>query len=182
MRSPAIPLSVAFGVASGAAHAQTVTAPPPRLAPDADTWMISETTSPVDYAPIVTATTVQRLDANGSSLQLSIHCRGGRTELLVGGMAVARSGENYTISYRINDAQSVQLAAVPSSFGVGAAFKGDVVRLLQSLPKQGGMAIRLSTREGATLDGYFSLGGLTAARDKIAAACRWPQAISAPPN
>ena len=182
MRSPAIQLSVAFGMASAAAHAQSTTATPPREAPQADTWIVSETTSPVDYVPIVTATTAQRRGADGSSLQLSIHCRRGRTELVVTGAAVARSGEDYTISYRINDAQPVQLAAVPSSFGAGAAFKGDVVRLLQSLPEQGGMSIRLSTKAGAALDGYFSLGGFKTARDKVAAACSWPQAITTPRN
>ena len=34
------------------------------------------------------------------------------------------------------------------SFGAGAAFKGDVVRLLQSLPEEGDIAVRLSSRNG----------------------------------
>ena len=115
----------------------------------ADNWIVSETTSPVDYTPIVTATTLSRGGSDGSSMQLSIHCRGGRTELVVAGSAVSRGGEDYTISYRINDDQPVQLAAAPPSFGAGAAFRGDIVRLLQSLPEEGDVAIRLSTRAGA---------------------------------
>jgi hypothetical protein len=144
----------------------------------ADNWIVSETTSPVDYAPIVTATASYRRGADGSPMQLSIHCRGARTELVVAGSAVTRSGEDYAISYRINDEQPVQLAAAPPSFGTGAAFRGDVVRLLQSLPDEGGIAIRLFTRAGAVLDGYFLLSGLKMVREKVSTACRWPHAVS----
>lgn len=157
-------------------------APPLRQAPQADNWadnwIVSETTSPVDYAPIVAATASYRGGADGTTMQLSIHCRGGRTELVVAGPAVTRSGEDYAISYRINDEQPVQLAAVSPSFGAGAAFRGDVVRLLQSLPEEGGIAIRLFTRAGAILDGHFLLSGLRMVRDKVSAACRWPHAVS----
>ena len=40
---------------------------PARPAPAADNWIVSETTSPVDYTPIVTATTFSRGGSNGSS-------------------------------------------------------------------------------------------------------------------
>ena len=157
-------------------------APPPRQAPQADNWaenwIVSETTSPVDYAPIVTATAAYRRGADGPSMQLSIHCRGGRTELVVTGPAVTRSGEDYAISYRINDEQPVQLAAATPAFGAGAAFRGDVVRLLQSLPDEGGITIRLFNRAGVVLDGYFQLSGLRMVRERVSTACRWPHAIS----
>ena len=115
-------------------------------------------------------------------MQLSIHCRGGRTELVVSGPAVSGGGADYTISYRINDGQPVQLAAGSPSFGTGAAFTGDVVRLLQSLPEEGDIAVRLSTRSGAAQDGHFSLGGLKTVREKVAAACKWPHAVARPRN
>jgi hypothetical protein len=157
-------------------------APPPGQPPQADNgadnWIVSETTSPVDYTPIVAATASYRRGADGTSMQLAIHCRGGRTELVVTGPAVTRSGEDYAISYRINDEQPVQLAAASPSFGAGAAFRGDVVRLLQSLPEEGGITIRLLARAGAVLDGVFLLSGLKMVRDKVSTACRWPHAIS----
>jgi hypothetical protein len=62
----------------------------------------------------------------------------------------------------------------------GAARKGDVVRLLQSLPEEGDIAVRLSSRKGGTREGYFSLNGLKVVREKLAAACKWPQAIAKP--
>jgi hypothetical protein len=204
----AVPLSVALTVASGAAFAQSASDPmlracslmeraerlecldklsrdivtSDRSARGGDNWIISETTSPVDYSPIVAAITSSRGASNGSSIQLSIHCRGGRTELVVAGPAVSRSGGDYAISYRINHDQPVQLAAGSPSFGTGAAFTGDVIRLLQSLPEEGHIAVRISTRSGAAQDGDFLLGGMKTVREKLAAACNWPHAVAGPRN
>jgi hypothetical protein len=155
-------------------------APPAGPAPGSDNWVVSETTSPVDYTPIVTATALST--GGSSSMRLSIHCRGGRTELVVAGPAVSRGSVDYVISYRINDGQPVQLAAGSPSFGTGAAFTGDIVRLLQSLPENGHIAVRISARGGAVQDGRFSLGGLKTVREKLAAACKWPGAIAGPRN
>jgi len=155
-------------------------APPAGPAPGSDNWVVSETTSPVDYTPIVTATALST--GGSSSMRLSIHCRGGRTELVVAGPGVSRGSGDYVISYRINDGQPVQLAAGSPSFGAGAAFTGDIVRLLQSLPENGHIAVRISARGGAVQDGRFSLGGLKTVREKLAAACKWPGAIAGPRN
>jgi hypothetical protein len=189
----AIPLSVAFGVASRIAFAQGVTDPmahlracstmeraerlqcldrlsrdiaaPDRAAGGGDNWIISETTSPVNYTPIVTATAFAR---GGSLTQLAIYCRGGRTELVVSGPAVSGDGADSTISYSVNDGRPVQIAAGSPSFGTGAAFTGDVVRLLQSLPEDGHIAVRISPwgcRSGRTFfdrrikDGAGETGG-----------------------
>jgi len=206
----AIPLSVAFEVASGIALAQGAADPmahlracsmmehaerlqcldrlsrdiaaPDRAAGVGDNWIISETTSPVNYTPMVTATAFSRGGSDGSLMRLAIHCRGGRTELVVSGPAVSTGGMDYTISYRVNDGQPVQLAAGRPSFGTGAAFTGDIVRLLQSLPEDGHIAVRISPRGGAAQDGRFSLGGLKTVREKLAAACRWPNAVAGPRN
>jgi hypothetical protein len=201
----AISLSVAFEVASGLAFAQGAADPmaglracslmereerleclenlsrniaPARPVPGADNWIVSETTSPVDYTPVVTATTFSRDGSNGSSMQLSIRCRAGRTELVVAGPAVSRSKEGYAISYRINDGAQVELPAAPSSSGTGVAFTGDVVRLLQALPEEGEVVIRLVTRTGAAQKGDFLLGGLKMVRERLAAPCKWPQAAA----
>lgn len=203
----AISLLMAFVVASGGALAQGATDPiehlractmleqaerlecldrlsrtiaaPVRVAGEGDGWIVSETTSPVNYAPIVSATTPSRA---GSLMQLAIHCRSGRTELVVSGPAATGSGADYTVSYSVNDGKPVQVAAGPPSFGSGVAFTGDVVRLLQSFPDDGHIAIRIAPRAGAAQDGLFSLGGLKTLREKLATACRWPNAVAAPRN
>jgi hypothetical protein len=148
----------------------------------ADNWIVSETTSPVDYTPIVTATAFSRGGSDGSVMKLAIYCRGGRTELVVSGPAVSSSGANYIISYRVNDGQPVQLPAGPASFGTGAAFTGEIVRLLQSLPEDGQIDVRIFPGGGTAQDGRFSLGGLKTAREKLAAVCRWPHAVAGPRN
>lgn len=164
-----IMLSVAFEIVSRVALAQ-----------GGEAWVISETTSPVDYTPIVTATAFVQGNAGGALKQLSIHCRGGRTELIVGGPALSEGNADYALSYRLDDAQPVQIAAGRPSYGTGIAFRGDVIGLLQSLPAEGDLAIRLTARTGAVHDGHFSLAGLKAARDRVAAACKWPRTIAKP--
>ena len=206
----AIALSVALGIASEIAFAQDAADPmthlracasmeraerlqcldrlardiaaPDRAAGGGDNWIVSETTSPVNYAPIVTATAFSRGGSDGSLMQLAIYCRSGRTDLVVSGPAVSGGGADYTISYSVNDGQPVQLAAGSPSFGTGVAFAGDIVRLLQSLPEDGHIAVRISPRGGAAQDGRFSLGGLKTVREKLAAACRWPNAVAGPRN
>lgn len=154
-------------------------APRHRLTPE-DEWTVSQTTSPVDYSPIATATTSSRSGTGESAMQLSIRCRGGRTELVLAGPGIARGGGDDAISYRVNDNPAVQVAAAVPAFGPGAAFAVDVVRLLQSLPDHGELIVLLSPRSGTAHDGTFSLAGLDAARAKLAAACRWPRAIATP--
>ncbi|MEA3142090.1 MAG: hypothetical protein QOK23_4259 [Gammaproteobacteria bacterium] len=205
MKSVATPLSVAFGIASAAAFAQSANDPmaqlrtcslmesaerlscldklsrniaPPATPSEADNWVVSETTSPVDYKPIVAASAFSR--GSDSSMQLSIYCRNGRTELVVTAPALSRKGETYALSYSVNGNPPVQLAAGSPLSGTGAAFQGDVVRLLASFPDEGDLVIRLSTRMAPAFDGSFSLGGLKMVRDKIAAACNWPRAVANP--
>ena len=157
-------------------------APPARSAPKVEGWIISQTSSPVDYAPIATATVASREVASGSTMQLSIRCRGGRIEPAIAGPAISGRGEDYVVSYRVNGGQPVQIAAGVPAFGAGVVFKGDAVPLIQSLPSEGELAVHLSPRVGTAQDGIFSLAGLETVRAKIATACKWPHAIAKPNN
>jgi hypothetical protein len=152
----------------------------PRPANQAGNWIISLTTSPVDYSPVATATTSSRDGAGESGMTLSIRCHGGRNELIVAGPGVSGRGGDYSISYRVNDGQALQVAAAAPASGTGVAFGGDVVRLLQSLPDNGRLNIRLARRAGPALDAVFPLGGLDAVRAKLTAVCRWPQPTAKP--
>jgi hypothetical protein len=156
------------------------TSPSLRLALVGDGWVVSETTSPIDYSPIATATTASRKVGSGLAMQLSIRCRGGRTELAVTGPAITGRGDNYFISYRVNGGQSVQLAGATAAFGDGVALKGDVVTLLQQLPGDGEFTVRLIPLSGNELEGIFSLNGLETLRTRIGATCKWPHAIAKP--
>ncbi|MEK9283302.1 MULTISPECIES: hypothetical protein [unclassified Bradyrhizobium] len=157
-------------------------APSRRETARADNWTISETTSPVDYSPIATATTSPRAGSVEQSMKLSIRCRGGRTELSLAGPGISGRGDDYVISYRINGGQPVQVAATVPAIGSGVAVAGDVVRLLQSLPDNADLVVHLSPRTGAVHDATFSLAGLDAMRARMAAICKWPQAVARPSN
>jgi hypothetical protein len=210
MKRARLPLSIALALTSGIALAQEANDPMAQLracslmerterlecldklsravtpsarpAPKGEGWIISQTTSPVDYAPIATATIASREVAGGSAMRLSIGCRRGRTELTLAGPAISGRGEDYVISYRVNGSQPVQAAAAVPSFGAGIAFKDDAVGLVQSLPSEGELAVQLSPRVGTVQDGIFSLVGLGTVRAKIATACKWPQAVATPNN
>jgi len=144
-----------------------------------DNWIISQTTSPVDYSPVTTATTLSHNDTAESAMKLSIRCRGGRTELVVTGPGISGRGD-YAISYRVNEGQQMQIAAALPASGAGVAFGGDVIRLLQSLPDTGNLSVHLAPRAGTALGGTFSLGGWQAVRAKMVVACKWPHPVANP--
>jgi hypothetical protein len=96
----------------------------------------------------------------GRRLQLSIQCRGGRTDLVITGPALTGHGEDLVVSYVVNNGQPVVVAAGTPASGAGVAIRGDVVRLLTSLPDQGEISFRVTPRQGAALDGRYDLAGL----------------------
>jgi hypothetical protein len=153
----------------------------PAVAPAADNWIVSETTSPLDYTPVAIATASSGGGPGGGTLQLSIQCRGGRTELVIAGPALTRRAEDYLVSYAVNDGQPVAVAAGTPASGTGVAVKGNVVRLLASLPDQGEVAFRVTARQGAALEGRYALAGLKNVLGRLAVPCKWP-AAAAPRN
>ena len=131
--------------------ARPAASPAPGGAPAADNWIVSETTSPLDYTPVAIATALSSGGPDGAILQLSIQCRGGRTDLMITGPALTGRGEDPVVSYVVNDGQPVVVAAGPSASGAGVTIRGDVVRLLASLPDRGEISFRVTPRQGAAL-------------------------------
>jgi hypothetical protein len=149
-----------------------------------DNWVLSATTSPVNYSPIVVATTSSRSNSQRASSLLSISCRNGRTELVVtdsGESRPNRSGNDLIVAHQINDRPAIQQRWNASASGTGATFRGDVVGFLQSLPDRGEMSIRVFDRQGHLYDGRFLLDGVSIVREKVAAACKWPAVVAASP-
>jgi hypothetical protein len=153
--------------------------PAPGGAPAADNWIVSETTSPLDYTPVAIATALSSGGLDGA-MQLSIQCRGGRTDLLLGGPALTGRGEDSVVSYVVNDGQPVVVATGTPPSGAGVAIRGDVVRLLASLPDRGEISFRVTPRQGAALDGRYDLAGLKIVRFRLAGPCKWPATAGAP--
>jgi hypothetical protein len=149
--------------------------PAAKGAPAADNWVVSETTSPLDYTPVAVATASSGGGPDGAAMQLSIQCRGGRTDLVIGGPALTRRGEDYVVSYLVDDGQPVAVATGTPASGTGVAIKGDVVRLLASLPDRGNVSFRLADRQGAAMEGRYALAGLKIVLNRLAAPCKWPR-------
>jgi hypothetical protein len=152
------------------------------VAPAANNWIVSQTTSPLDYTPVAIATASSRVGPDGATLQLSIQCRGGRTDLVIGDPAVALRAEDHVVSYAVNDSQPAVVAAGAAASGTGVALRGDVVRLLASLPDHGDIAFRVTNRQGATLEGRYALAGLKTLLARLAGPCKWPAAAGTPRN
>jgi len=166
---PLLLTSLWFG--SGGASAQTL-----QPTPSTGNWIISETTSPVDYTPIVIATTRAKATA-GPRMELSIYCRAGQTHLVVKGPNISAGADGYDFSYSVNGGSLTQAGAGTSLFG-GIAIPGEVVSLLQTLPGEGEISIRLASRTGTVREGTFLLDGLKSARGRLAIACNWPPATA----
>jgi hypothetical protein len=148
----------------------------------ASEWIVSETTSPIDYSPVVIAVVQSEDTPQSSKMQLSVYCRNSQTYLVVTGSTISDRGDSYTLSYSVFGAKPVRVVAGVPPTGAGVAFQGDIVGMLQSFRGEGEVALRLVTRTGSVLEGRFPLNGWNAAKRKIAAACKWPQSNRQPPS
>lgn len=138
-----------------------------------DSWIVSETTSPLDYSPVVVASATARGAPGGSGLKLSIACRRGTTSMMLGDAGVLPPGDVYTVSYAVDGGAPTTLTAAAAASGTGMAIAGDVVRLLLSLPGQGEITFSIVGRQGVKVEGRYSLDGLRTVRERIAVPCRW---------
>ena len=150
-------------------------APPAALpTPTAGKWIVSETRSPIDYSPVAIATATSSAGPEGV-LQLSVQCRGGRTEMVIRSAPLMRRAEDHVVSYVVNDSAPVTVASGLSSSGSGIALKGDVAGFLTSLPAEGAIAFRIADRQGGTLEGRYDLPGIKALVARLAGPCKWPR-------
>jgi hypothetical protein len=141
-------------------------------------WILSETMSPVDYSPMITATTSSQSVAKDAPATLVIRCRAQRTDLLVGteGSWRASRANELRVDFKVNDQPAVGMRWIASPDGRTAIFKDDAVRFLRSLPDGGQIMVSVSDWRGAAHEATFQLTGLDAIRQKIAAACKWAPA------
>ena len=146
--------------------------------PAARSWIVSETMSPVDYSPMITATISSQPVPKDAPAMFIIRCRGQRTDLLVsteGSWRASRANE-MQVDLRVNDQPAVRMQWIASTDGRTAIFKGDAVRFLRSLPDGGRITVSVSDWQGVAHEASFQLTGLDVIRQKIAAACKWTPA------
>lgn len=141
-------------------------------------WVISETTSPIDYSPLVAAAIYSTSNVIAAPTTLIFRCRGLRTELQIqteGTWRASRATE-FQVDYQINDQPSISRPWTLSSNGKTASYTDDAAELLRSLPEGGLLKIKVSERPGVSHEATFQIAGLEVVRKKIAAVCKWPSA------
>jgi hypothetical protein len=146
-----------------------------------ENWVISETTSPIDYSPVIIATAMATATAaapSDSGMKLSISCRGENTSFVLGSPAGLPSGARYVVWYTIDGSSAKALPAAATSSGL--ALSGDVVGFLLSLPAQGEIRFRIAGRDDMMLEGRYSLAGLKTIRERMAVPCKWPPRAGSP--
>ena len=140
-------------------------------------WVVSETTSPVDYSPLITAVIHSTARVKDAPNTLAVRCRGSRTELLLrteGAWRASRASE-VQVDHQINEQPFVRLQWTVSADGKTASYKDDAVELLRSLPEGARLKISVFARqEGPGQEATFQLTGWDGVRKKIGLACRWP--------
>jgi Type VI secretion system VasI, EvfG, VC_A0118 len=143
----------------------------------ADTaWVVSETTSPVDYSPLITAEIHAASDVKDAPNTLAVRCSGPRTELLLrteGAWRPSRASE-VQVDYQINDQPVVRLQWTVSTDGTPARYKDDAIEVLRSLPEGARLKTSVLDSWGLGQEATFKLTGLDSVRKKIALACKWP--------
>jgi hypothetical protein len=143
-------------------------------------WTVSETSSPVDYSPLVTATILARSETSAAPMELVVRCRGRRSELGLRMEAAPRAsrGGEIPVAHQLNDQPSVKLRWTASADGRTANYKGDAAALLQSFSEGARLKIIVSDGSGRDSEAAFQLAGWNEIRDKIAAACMWTSTAS----
>jgi hypothetical protein len=150
---------------------------PDSAQPQGPNWIISETTSPVDYKQQITALTTARASSQDAPSSLAIRCRAQRTELIIsttGSWKQATDGV-VKVVYRINQEPPIEQSWKAAETGRSFAFQGDVVRFLRSMPDSGQILVKVYAGKAPPYESTFKWVGLDPVRRKIAAACNWPE-------
>jgi hypothetical protein len=136
-------------------------------------WVISETSSPVDYSPQITAAISSASAVKDAPSSFAIRCRAQRMELLVSTRGSWRPSNSFKVTYWVDNHPAVeeQWAAAPG--GRGAVFRGDVTRFLRLLLEGERLSIRVSDEQGLAHQATFHVSGFEFVRQRIAAVCKW---------
>lgn len=145
----------------------------PRQSPN---WVMSETTSPVDYKPQLAAQTTAPAGSMNAPSSLTIHCRAHRTELLLSAASswTKAPASEVRVVFRVDDQAPVDQRWRVVDGGRSLAFPGDAVRLIRSMPETGQFLVTVYAGTAPTYENKFELTGLDVVRRRLAAVCGWP--------
>jgi hypothetical protein len=144
-------------------------------------WIVSETTSPVDYSPLIGATILPRQQVNSGLSGLTISCRAKRLALslrLMGDLDVPRWGEIWIDSQIDDQRRGKQRWIWDEQQGKILFYEGDAAALLQSIPDGTTLRLGVGDSRGARHMATYQLFGLEAIRNKVATACTRPPSLA----
>jgi hypothetical protein len=153
---------------------QELTKPAPSSRTRDQGWFVSETTSPVDYSPQLTAAIMADTFSEGGLSSLMIRCRGGRTEV-IGTFKERRppfSASAFRIAYQVNGGPVRQIQAT-SPDGHALKLQGDVISLIKSWPDDARLAIQIADLSDDNKEAVFHLGDFSSVKRRVSSACRW---------
>ena len=141
-------------------------------------WVVSETTSPVDFSPLITAVIRPASRLQDGPSKLAVRCRRGRTELSIWSEAPWHSARSdaVLVDHRVNKDPIVRQMWSLSADARTATYRENAVELLRSLPEGGLLSISLPDVDNRRREATFLLTGWTAIRQKIEKLCKWPPA------
>jgi Type VI secretion system VasI, EvfG, VC_A0118 len=146
----------------------------PQARPLESNWVVSETKSPVDYSPLLTAVIRPTSGSPGGPVSLAIRCRGGQTALLIRTERTwhATHRNAIPVDFQINNQSTLRQNWTLSADAKIASYADDAVELLRSLPD--GARLSVSVTDGAE-QATFLLGGWDEIRKRVETACKWPK-------
>jgi hypothetical protein len=138
-------------------------------------WILSETTSPVDYSPLINAVIRATSDVKDGPNSFAVRCRARHTELSIrtDGTWAAPRGKDLVVDYQIDDQPVVRQPWILSTDGKTATYKNDPVELLQSIPEGATLKITIADKGNVRREATFELAGLSGIRQKVGTACKW---------
>ncbi|UEM01720.1 hypothetical protein JL101_017120 [Skermanella rosea] len=181
-------LAAAILLLSASASAQTADDAPRTEAAD---WIVSETASPVDYSRQVSATMLSAAPPGEREMSFAMHCRQGKTELVLGVPDFARypagtalvleflplteeAMRDQTVERRWVQHRGQEQRWNELSGTTDVSLRGDTVGFLKQLPDGGRLFVRMKDKQGDMHEAEFDLTGFDPVREKLASACGWP--------
>ena len=139
-------------------------------------WILSETTSPLDYSPLITAVIRSTSDVKDGPNTFAVRCRAQHTELSIrtDGRWGAPRGNELLVDYQINDQPIVRQPWILSMDGKAVSYKNDPIELLRSIPEGATLKVALADKGNVRREAAFELTGLSGVRQKVGTACKWP--------
>lgn len=142
------------------------------LAPN---WSITESKSPLDDSPEVTASLPD------DQTLLALRCKEHQTEVIFAARGTYLGSQPIKMLIRVNGGTVIKTLWEQATDGQ-AAFAPSAIAFIRALPQNGTLFLRATAYGGNTVDGDFHLGDVESVRAKIEAACHWGGGAASTPK